>query len=386
MRIVLLQDDFPPEAKGGSAIVTATLARALVHFGHTVSVITTTQTSEHTGESVVAGVSVHRLYTAYPERWRAYRSLKNRDVLPEIKKLLEHLRPEIVHAHNIHQYLSYGVLPLAKQSGAKVIFTAHDALLYHYGKDSYPASFLKFLKIYKWRFNPFRQLYIRHFMRSVDVLVAVSEALARGLAKHGFFPQVIRNGIEPAHWHTSPEAVSAFKEKYGLMNKKIILFSGRVSGLKGAPQALAMMRIVKKQFSTAQLLVIGRSELPGAITTGWLSGDELPAAYGASEVVIVPSVYLDPFPTIALEAMAMSKPVVATCFGGAKEAVGDGKTGYVVNPHDSIQFAGKVIDLLENHDLADQMGEAGCNRVKEYFSAERMAHDYVTLYMMCIRK
>ena len=109
-------------------------------------------------------------------------------------------------------------------------------------------------------------------------------------------------------------------------------------------------------------------------------GEEMAAAYGASDAVIVPSVYLDPFPTIVLEAMAAGTPVVASTFGGAQEAVVDGETGYVVDPRDTEEFAGKVLSLLKNPELAARMGMAGIQRVEKKFTAARMAADYAALY------
>ena len=59
---------------------------------------------------------------------------------------------------------------------------------------------------------------------------------------------------------------------------------------------------------------------PNITVGGWLSGADLRAAYQLADVVAVPSIYVDPFPTVNLEAMAAGKPVVATCFGGSSRS------------------------------------------------------------------
>ncbi|MFH1575604.1 MAG: glycosyltransferase family 4 protein, partial [Candidatus Nealsonbacteria bacterium] len=142
----------------------------------------------------------------------------------------------------------------------------------------------------------------------------------------------------------------------------VVFFGGRISGLKGAEKINQSMELVKKEFPEAVLLVAGTSGV------GWLSGDSLKAAYSAADVVATPSIYLDPFNRINIEAMACKKPVVGTCFGGTPEIVKDGVTGFIVNPMDTELMAQKIIDLLKNQEKAKQFGEAGCERVKKYFN------------------
>ena len=91
-------------------------------------------------------------------------------------------------------------------------------------------------------------------------------------------------------------------------------------------------------------------------------------AYNASSIVLVPSVYLDPFPRTVLEAMAIGKPIVGTCYGGAPEAIVDGVTGYVVNPFNVKEMAEKILDLLRTPEKARGFGQAGYERVKAQFN------------------
>ena len=85
----------------------------------------------------------------------------------------------------------------------------------------------------------------------------------------------------------------------------------------------------------------------------------------------MPSIYLDPFPRINLEAMASKKPVVGTCFGGTPEVVINNQTGYIVNPLNAEMMARKIIDLLKNFQKAKKFGEAGYQRVINEFSLEK---------------
>ena len=128
-----------------------------------------------------------------------------------------------------------------------------------------------------------------------------------------------------------------------------------------------MVRI-KEEVPSATLLIAGEGGV------GWLHGEELKAAYGAADVVAVPSVCFDSFGRVNIEAMACKKPVVGTCFGGVPEVVQDGVTGYIVNPFNTELMAEKIIDLLKNQEKSEKFGEAGYERAKKYFNlSDRVA-------------
>jgi glycosyltransferase involved in cell wall biosynthesis len=97
-------------------------------------------------------------------------------------------------------------------------------------------------------------------------------------------------------------------------------------------------------------------------------------------LVIVPSVYLDPFGLGNIEAMAMSKPVIATCHGGSPEIVRDGVTGYIVNPFDTEAFADRMIGLLTDSDLRRRLGAAGHDRYLAEFTLERHVDRVAAIY------
>jgi len=115
------------------------------------------------------------------------------------------------------------------------------------------------------------------------------------------------------------------------------------------------------------------------IFTGWLSREDLTAAYQCSDVVVSPSIYLDNFPTVNLEAMAMRKPVIASCFGGSKELVFDGMTGYIVNPFNIELLAERIIELLTDKAKAALMGEAGYQRVADKCSIQQQGQKMLAL-------
>jgi glycosyltransferase involved in cell wall biosynthesis len=88
------------------------------------------------------------------------------------------------------------------------------------------------------------------------------------------------------------------------------------------------------------------------------------------DIFVLASLY-EGFPVVVLEAMATGLPIVASKVGGLKEAVSDGKTGFLVEPGDPNDLAEKIKNLLLNKKRRKKFGEAGLKRVQENFSLEK---------------
>jgi len=86
------------------------------------------------------------------------------------------------------------------------------------------------------------------------------------------------------------------------------------------------------------------------------------------------------FSNAILEYMAAARPVVVTDVGGAREAVIEGETGYVVSAGDDEQMALRMIELLRDPKRARTMGERGKSIVEEKFSCERHLQETLELY------
>jgi glycosyltransferase involved in cell wall biosynthesis len=85
-------------------------------------------------------------------------------------------------------------------------------------------------------------------------------------------------------------------------------------------------------------------------------------------------------PMVALEAMALGKPVVATKVGGVPQVVEDHSTGLLVPPHDPDAFAEALLQLASSPELARRLGERGRVRHGERFNVERMVDGYARLF------
>ena len=408
MRILFIADWFPPYSTGGAEQIVFNLVNGFKAKGHEVLVISTVQDKSQVGNGKDG---IHRIYVPdYHLRWKAYRSLYNPIAVREIRRIIKETKPDIIHAHNLHYYSSYSVLKIAKKYCSKVFLTAHDVQLFHYGKliecidqanlavpktFNYRISVWQQLKRYQKRYNPFRNAIIKRYLKYVDKIFAVSVALKDALNQNGISNvAVVHNGINLQEWQVDSEVVEQFKNKHNILDKKVVFFGGRLSSLKGGREIIKAMKIVISSVPQAVLLVVGRkdkyiqeiskfaqAEGISLINTDWLSGKELATAYWAGEVIVVPSVCFDSFPTVNLEAMACQRPVIATCFGGSQELVIDGQTGFIINPLDIKTMAEKIKMIITNQDLAKRLGDNGFTRVKDYFTVEQQVAKLLQFYL-----
>jgi glycosyltransferase involved in cell wall biosynthesis len=92
------------------------------------------------------------------------------------------------------------------------------------------------------------------------------------------------------------------------------------------------------------------------------------AAWSRADLAIVPSVFPDPCPTTAIEAMAAGVPVVASNVGGLPDIVVDGQTGRLVDVHDTDAFRDALVDVGCNPAARSRMGDAARERARQFMA------------------
>lgn len=412
MKILILSDKFPPEAIGGADIVPFRLAKKALDLGHQISVITTTFEKENVGLKKTQGLKVYWLYSKIPDQWHSYLTLYNHSVIKEVKKIIKEEMPDLVWAHNVHYQISYFSLVVAKKFNLPVVLTVHDAMSFCYKKfdctinpkDKSQSPQIAYrhrpwncLWCQKKQYFPLRNFFIRYiFNHYLDKVLAVSVEHQKLLqANKVRCDGYIYNGFDNLEFLPTQKKINNFKNRFGLSDKKVIFWSGRLSSAKGSFQALLALERVIKKIPDTILLVAARinessqiflreAEKIGlrekVIITDWLENKNLATAYQICDLVIYPSICFDTFGLVVLEAMAAKKPVLATCFGGPKEVISDGLTGYIFNPFDISDFSKKIILILTNEKLARQMGQAGYKKFKEKFALDKIFGEYLNIF------
>jgi glycosyltransferase involved in cell wall biosynthesis len=107
--------------------------------------------------------------------------------------------------------------------------------------------------------------------------------------------------------------------------------------------------------------------------------DDIPAVTAALDVAVLPS-WREAQGLSILEAMALSRPVVASDVGGIPEMVEDGVTGLLVEHDNPIALADAIVRLLTDHVLADTIARAGHDLVHDRFCIELMVKSIEQVY------
>ena len=129
----------------------------------------------------------------------------------------------------------------------------------------------------------------------------------------------------------------------------------------------------------------GLKSLPFFADDVWLGDRDIPAMYASSDVVVVPSVWGEPFGLTALEAMSCEVPVIASRAGGLTETVADGENGLLFEPGDHEELAAKIGLLLDDPGLGSRLGREGRRRVLERFSWKKIIDRYEEILPEVIR-
>ena len=107
------------------------------------------------------------------------------------------------------------------------------------------------------------------------------------------------------------------------------------------------------------------------------------SAMREARLVVVPSIWNDPCPTVVLEAMAVARPVVGSRAGGITDMVHDGVTGRLVEPGNAPALAEAITQLANDSELAASYGREGVAHVQA-FTASRVAAELEGVYARSI--
>jgi glycosyltransferase involved in cell wall biosynthesis len=238
---------------------------------------------------------------------------------------------------------------------------------------------------------------------AASAFVPTSEYLAAQLPRRPLV-RTVPNAVEPARFDPAAVDPERARARLGLAARdEVLAVVGQISPHKGQRDAIEIIARVRRTRPAARLLVAGSVKFSSAATrfdnrgyeaelralarrlgvepaVGFL-GERTDVAelLSAVDVVLVPSWY-EPFGRVALEAMAMQVPVVATSVGGIAEVVRDGVEGLVLPPRRPELWAEQVAQLLADPRRRRSLGAGGRHRVLERYTPEGHACAILGLY------
>jgi len=243
--------------------------------------------------------------------------------------------------------------------------------------------------------------------QQADLLIASTEDEAQELVHgYGADPQRVRvvpPGVDLGMFQPVDRAEARRKIGYGA--GRILLLVGRLERLKGVEIAIRSLGLLRdRQHDDVRLLILGEDSHEGdesekdrlkAIAAevgvrdrvdfiGSIAQHELPYFYAAADVCVMPS-YSESFGLVALEAQACGCPVVASGVSGLRSVVRDEVSGYLIDEQDPAAYAERIGRLLENGELAQQMGRRG-RLLAQRFSWTRTADRLEGLFEQVVER
>ena len=234
-------------------------------------------------------------------------------------------------------------------------------------------------------------------------VVAVSQSIQEHIEENYHIDpsliEIIYGGVDHNQFsveNVSRQRIDALKEQWNLQDNTdpVIVLPGRLTRLKGQDifiDALAAM----KEYSFKAICVgdipknsyveelLQKIKTAGMVDRIKLVGhcSDMPAAFAIGDIVVsASSTHPESFGKIAIEAMAMMKPVIATAHGGSLEIVIPDETGWLVQPGDCASMTVALKEALGNENERQRRGCNGRNRVLNNFTVDVMCARNIDLY------
>ncbi|CAN5373996.1 hypothetical protein BH09BAC3_BH09BAC3_13020 [soil metagenome] len=188
--------------------------------------------------------------------------------------------------------------------------------------------------------------------RKTQLFVPVSNATADSLINVGISRdkvKVIKNGASLA---------STTFDGHNLSPKRVLAIIGQVSQHKGVEVLLKALSDIPKELFHLKIIGLGNEGYLQGVKASidmlgisqncqWVgfvtNTDEI---YRGVDIVIVPSIFPDPYPTTVMEAGLRHIPVIASNIGGLPEMVNDGVNGYLCEANDVISLRNSIMKIL----------------------------------------
>lgn len=404
MKILMINDNDPDAVAGGSEHYIADLTRTLETDGHEVHWFVLV--SDPSGDGAHATRPGHLADPACrarpgkrvfrPGRANRWVSILRRVAFyaalhGELADCLARVRPDVVHLHNNYRY-AFTILAAVRRH--RVVQTVHDYCAI------YPTAYCSRERSCAGRsvFAALRHgcltwkllateaclLYGRRFLdrRFVHAFIAPSRNLATHLERMGH-----ANVYHVPNLRLLPHAEPAPADG------QVVLYVGGLVEHKGVATLLAAFARLAGDVPQASLWLVGDglavNDLKAAAVEyglcrvrflGQRSPDELAGIYRQARAVVLPSLWLENAPLVAIEAAAYGRAVVASRVGGLPELVEDGRTGFLFDRGDIDGLAQRLRLLLTDHALAGELGAAGRERFAELRSPGQHLERLLAVY------
>ena len=273
-----------------------------------------------------------------------------------VRRDLAEFRPNIVHVSS-PDIVAHRAVSWARRNRIAAVASVH-------------TRFETYFAYYGLQFvEPLVRAGLRRFYHRCEVVMAPAESTAAILRAQRMNRDIAiwTRGIDREQFNPERRDM-AWRRSLGIADDDMVIaFLGRVVMEKGLDVFVDAIRAFEPRGFKHRVLVIGEGparpwfeqQLPAAIFTGQITGDDLARAVASSDLLLNPSI-TEAFGNVTLEAMACALPVLAAESSGATNIVRPGLTGTLVDDGtDPEQFAAALADYARDPGLRRRHGDAG---------------------------
>jgi glycosyltransferase involved in cell wall biosynthesis len=232
----------------------------------------------------------------------------------------------------------------------------------------------------------FVDLYIGNSQACCDMLARREKIASRKL-------YVIPNGIHLKVPDNIDKRTKEIRTQYKIPPDSIVIGTvGRLDPIKGHQFFIAAAQIVLRKHPEAFFVLVGKDSHNSKLQTmaqqmqihsrvcfaGY--SKEVAVWLNCFDIFVLPSLS-EGMPVSVIEAIFMSKPVIATSVGGTPEVIQDGQTGLLIPPADPERVAEAIITMIENPELRHKFAQAGHKRALSHFTVDRMTKRYEDIFI-----
>jgi len=310
----------------------------------------------------------------------------------KLLKLIAVENPDIAHVHKFSNTLTPSILYALKKKDIPVVQTLHDYRtvcpnysMYDFsrfetcesckGHKYYSAVKRKCQKSsYLVSLNIAIESYLYHFLRTyertIDLFISPSSFLRN---------KMIEFGIDENKIVHIPNFVNSNEYTPNYSNSGYILYFGRLEKHKGLETLIVALKHVK----ALKLCLVGegsyrdmleryskKNNMKNVVFLGFVTRKRLIELVRYSLFTVLPSEWYENCPMTILESFALGKPVIGANIGGIPELVEDGSTGMLFDAGNVDDLAEKINYLLDNKNLAVEMGKNARKKVKEEYNED----------------
>jgi len=339
----------PP--KGGIEFQVLGLSKHLVKRGHNILIVSSSDVNRH-----VNGVEVFGVKSFHLLGW-PYHPLKNFSIpyrpwslVSLMKKIIHEYKVDLLHAHGQLYLCTWVAMKVASGEKIPAVLTIHGT---------------SGLRYYDPIANSIEEIFSRTVLKqtirrasAVICATQLEEEHVRQYCKNANFFK-IPNGVYVETFREALGFRQKFRKEYQIpLDRKVVLFVGRFTPVKGILELMETIRNITKVFPEALFLIVGDGPLRGKVERvaelqgnmvrmfKWIPGSEMHKLYALSDIFVLPS-RSEGQPLTLLEAMASQLYIVSTPVGGIPETLrGYGYKTYISHCSTAEISAG-ILEALE---------------------------------------